>query len=124
MSKWIQEELSAIFKDENLYLSIPNPDGSMHEPAWIWIAQAGEELYCRGYSGVDARWYQSAKREGEGHISVGGVEKDVSFEFPNDEETLSAVDEGYREKYKGSMYLSPMISTRARQSTVKLIPKN
>ncbi len=124
MSEWTQVELSAISKDDNLYLSIPNPDGSMHEPAWIWIAQSREDLYCRGYSGTSARWYQSAKREGNGHISVGGIEKDVTFEFITDKEMNDEVDEGYRDKYEGSPYLAPMISEKAREATVKLIPVN
>ncbi|MDN6344906.1 MAG: DUF2255 family protein [Tetragenococcus koreensis] len=124
MSGWKQEELDAIAKDDNLYISIPNSDGSMHKPTWIWIAQAGDDLYCRGYAGTSARWYQSAKREGSGHISVGGVEKDVRFEFPTDKETNDQVDEGYRQKYEGSPYLSPMISEKARQATVRLIPAN
>lgn len=122
MSAWTKEELDAIFKDDNLYISIPNEDGSLHKPTWIWIAQAGENLYCRGYAGTSARWYQSAKRAGEGHISVGGVEKDVRFEFPTDKETNDQVDEGYRQKYEGSPYLPPMINERARQATVRLVP--
>jgi len=124
MSNWTKEELEAISKDDNLYISIPNSDGTMHEPTWIWIAQAGDDLYSRGYSGTSARWYQSAKREGEGHISVGGVEKDVTFEFITDESTNDSVDEGYRSKYEGSPYLPPMINEQARSATVRFIPKN
>jgi hypothetical protein len=123
MSQWTKEELAVIAKDENLYLSIPNSDGTMHKPAWIWVVQAEDELYCRGYFGRNARWYQSAKREGHGHLSVGGVEKEVRFEFPTDEITNNNVDEGYRQKYAGSPYLTPMIGT-AREATVRLIPKN
>lgn len=122
MSQWSTEELNAIFKDENLYISIPNRDGSMHQPAWIWIAQSGDELFCRGYFGKQARWYQSAKREGKGRISVGGVTKEVVFEFPEDKAINDLVDEGYKTKYKGSRYLQPMISEQARNATVKLIP--
>ena len=124
MTNWQKDELVAISKDPNLYISIPNADGTIHNPAWIWIAQSGNELFCRGYSGTAARWYQSAQREGLGHISVGGVEKDVRFEFIRDEETNDKKDEGYRQKYAGSAYLAPMINNRARQSTVKLIPIN
>ncbi|MDN6345559.1 MAG: DUF2255 family protein [Tetragenococcus koreensis] len=34
------------------------------------------------------------------------------------------MDEGYRQKYGGSPYLSPMITEKARQATVRLIPAN
>lgn len=118
---WTNDELAAIAKDENLYVSIPNADGSMHKPAWVWIVQAGDDLYARGYNGTHSRWYQSAKREGHGHISVGGVEKDVTFEFPDDEATNKAVDEGYRHKYEGSPYLDPMLDAKPRMATVRII---
>lgn len=121
MTNWSSDELNKISKDNNLYISIPNSDGTMHKPTWIWIAQAGNDLYARGYNGTNAKWYQSAKREQNGHISVGGVEQDVKFEFPNDEKTKQLVDEGYKLKYKGSSYLPPMISQKSRDSTVKII---
>lgn len=119
MSEWKKEELEAISKDKSLYISIPNPDGSMHRPTWIWVTQVGDEVYCRGYSGTATRWYQSAKREGSGHISVGGVEKDVRFEFPTDEQTNNQVDKGFRQKYGSNPY-----SEQDRQVTVRLIPIN
>ncbi|GMA07996.1 hypothetical protein GCM10025886_11470 [Tetragenococcus halophilus subsp. flandriensis] len=52
MSQWKEEELAAIAKDSSLYISIPNADGSMHSPTRIWAAQAGDDLYCRGYAGT------------------------------------------------------------------------
>lgn len=122
MSQWKEEELAAIAKDSSLYISIPNADGSMHSPTRIWAAQAGDDLYCRGYAGTAARWYQSAKREGKGHISSGGIEKDVRFEFVDDNNLNDQLDEGYRQKFAGSPYLEPMISEQARQATVRLIP--
>ncbi|GCF94860.1 hypothetical protein NRIC_27510 [Enterococcus florum] len=122
MEQWTQAELEAIAKDPDLYLSIPNLNGMIHESLWIWIVQAGNELYARGYSGTKARWYQAAKREGRGHITVGGVEKDVRFEFPDDPETIDLVDEGYRKKYADSPRLEPVIRSQAREATVRLVP--
>lgn len=40
MSAWTTEELAAVDKDDNLYISIPNADGTMHKPTWIWIVQS------------------------------------------------------------------------------------
>jgi len=123
MSAWTNAELAAIANDENLYISIPNPDGSLHKPAWIWVVQVDNDLYCRGYAGTSARWYRAARDVGHGHISVGGVEKDVVFAFPTDDETNDRVDAGYRAKYSHSRYLEPMIGKNARAATVRLIPK-
>ncbi len=122
MSTWTKEELDAIAKDEDLYISIPNPDGTMHEPTRIWVVQAGNDLYARPYAGVGGRWYIAAKAAGQGHISIGDVDKDVSFEFPTDDETNDAVDEGYETKYAGSPYVEPMIGDEQRLATVKFVP--
>ncbi|KAF1298593.1 hypothetical protein BAU15_10710 [Enterococcus sp. JM4C] len=122
MTKWLNEELEAIGNDENLYLSIPNPDGNMHAPAWIWIAEADGRLFARGYSGQSARWYQSAKREGRGHLSVGGIEKEVHIRIVQDESLNEAIDKGYEKKYAGSAYLAHMIGQLAKSATVEFIP--
>jgi hypothetical protein len=124
MSGWTKAELEAIAQDDNLYLSIPNADGSLHRPTWIWVVQAGEDLYARGGSGISAKWYQSAKSAGHGHVSVGGVEKEVIFEFPEDTETNDLVDKGYELKYVGSSYIEYMCEVAQRDATIKFIPIN
>jgi hypothetical protein len=34
------------------------------------------------------------------------------------------IDEAYRAKYRGSPYLSPMISARSRAATVRVVPRD
>jgi hypothetical protein len=48
--------------------------------------------------------------------------KEVGFE-PVDGPVNDRIDDAYRAKYKGSPYLSPMISARARGATVKVTPR-
>jgi hypothetical protein len=48
--------------------------------------------------------------------------KEVTFE-PVDGTIHDLIDEAYREKYRNSPYLSPMISARARAATVKVAPR-
>ena len=57
-----------------------------------------------------------------GRISAAGMTKEVTFESA-DGAINDSIDEAYREKYKGSPYLSPMLKDRARSTTVKVIPK-
>lgn len=123
MTTWTDDELAAIAQDTRLFISIPNPDGTMHAPTWISIVQAGQDLYCRAYNGPSSRWYQAARREGNGHISVGGVDKDVDFAFLTDTTEIDQVDDAYRHKYANSPYLQPILGASPRQATVKLIPK-
>ncbi len=48
--------------------------------------------------------------------------KEVTFE-PVDGAINDLVDDAYRAKYRGSPYLSPMIGSRARSATVKVMPR-
>ncbi|WP_430336188.1 DUF2255 family protein [Rhodococcus sp. ACT016] len=119
---WTQEELAAIAQDKKLFISIPNSDGSMHAPTWISIVQTGEDLYCRAYNGSSSRWYRAAQNIGHGHISVGGVDAEVDFEFPIDTAVIDRVDDAYRIKYADSPYLQPILGAGPRAATVRLIP--
>jgi hypothetical protein len=47
--------------------------------------------------------------------------KEVTFE-PVNGPINDRIDEAYRAKYRGSPYLPPMISGRARSATVKVTP--
>ena len=46
--------------------------------------------------------------------------RDVKFE-PVDGSINDRIDDAYRAKYKGSPYLAPMIGTRARSATIKVV---
>jgi hypothetical protein len=52
--------------------------------------------------------------------------KEVAFE-PVDgtanERVNDRIDEAYQAKYQGSPYLQPMIGSRARSATVKVLPR-
>jgi hypothetical protein len=80
-----------------------------------------DALYVRAYNGQKSRWYQAALRQHAGRITAAGITKEVAFDPVDglDKE----VDDAYRKKYNGSPYLKPMISERARQATVRVMPK-
>jgi hypothetical protein len=77
----------------------------------------------RGYNGQKSRWYQAAVRQKAGRIVAAGMTKEVSFE-PVDGLINDRIDDAYREKYRGSQYLDPMIGARARVATVKITPRD
>src|SRR2546421_413945 len=83
----------------------------------IWSVAVDDALYVRAYSGQSSRWYQSALRQKAGRIIAAKMTMDVTFE-PVDGPMNDRIDDAYRAKYRGSPYLSPMISTRARSATV------
>jgi hypothetical protein len=61
-------------------------------------------------------------RQKAGRITAAGMTKNVTFE-PVDGLINDLIDDAYRAKYNGSPYLSPMIGSRARSATVKVIPR-
>ncbi len=48
--------------------------------------------------------------------------KEVRFE-PVEGPINDRIDDAYRAKYKGSLYLQPMVEARARSATVKVLPR-
>ncbi|MBC8987977.1 DUF2255 family protein [Pedobacter sp. N36a] len=92
-------------------------------PTSIWSLRVGNDLFVRGYNGTDSRWYQSAVKQKGGKIESIGKTFQVDFE-PISGKINDAIDEAYREKYKVSPYLPPMVSERTRAATVKVILKN
>jgi hypothetical protein len=67
-------------------------------------------------------------RQKAGRIIAAGITKEVAFE-PVDgavkdvKDLIDLIDDAYRAKYKGSPYLKPMIGSRARSATVKVMPR-
>lgn len=122
MATWTEEELKSMSEASDLFISIQNEDGSMHKPTFIWGVVADNQLYCRGYSGVNAAWYVSAKREGMALISIGGITKKVHFKFINDPKLAMTIDAAYQARFRGNEYLNSILTRQAQEATVKIIP--
>ena len=79
-----------------------------------------DAVYVRAYTGKQSSWYQAAVQQKAGRIIAAGITKEVTFE-PVEGSFNDLFDNAYRLKYKGSPYLKPMISSRARSATVKVM---
>jgi hypothetical protein len=121
-STWTSDELDRIGDAEELHIAARRSDGTLRKPVPIWVVRVGDELYVRSWRGPDGAWFRAARARGEGRIGAGGVEKDVAFaDAPA--EVNDAVDAAYREKYgRYPGYVEPMVSARARATTLKLVP--
>jgi len=65
-------------------------------------------------------------RQRAGRISAAGGLKEVAFETvdgPSSEAINDLIDDAFRAKYQGSPYLNAMIDKRAREATVKIMPR-
>jgi len=123
MATWSQNELRKIAATDDLHISPFREDGKTYgTPTWIWSVVVDGAVYVRAYNGQNSRWYQAALRQKAGRITAAGITKEVTFEQVKGP-TNDLIDDAYRAKYKDSSYLNPMIGTRARSATVKVIPR-
>jgi hypothetical protein len=121
MCKWAKDELRKMAETDDLHISPFRDDGRTYgTPTWIWSVVLDDALYVRAYNGQKSRWYQAALRQRAGRITAAGMTRDVKFE-PVDGSINDRIDDAYRAKYKGSPYLAPMIGTRARSATIKVV---
>jgi hypothetical protein len=123
MTAWPKEELRKIAEADDLHIAPFREDGATYgTPTWIWSVAVDDGLYVRGYNGQNSRWYQAAVRQKAGRIIAAGITKEVDFE-PVDGPINERIDDAYRAKYHNSSYLKPMIGTRARSATIRIVPR-
>jgi len=122
MTTWSKDELRKVAEADDLHIAPLRDDGLTYgTPTWIWSVVVEDGLFVRAYNGPNSSWYQAAVRQRAGRIIAAGMTKDVAFE-PVDGPINDLIDDAYRAKYRGSQYLEPMISSRARSASVKVIP--
>jgi hypothetical protein len=123
MTAWDPSELDTIDATEELQIAPARRDGTLRPATPIWVVRVGDDLYVRSWRGPDGAWFRAARANRRGHISVGGVERDVAF-VDVEGEANDAVDHAYRKKYgRYESYVTPMIAPQARGTTLKLVPE-
>jgi hypothetical protein len=124
MSDWTVDELARIERAEEIDLASRRPDGSLRPYVTIWSVRNGDDVYVRSAYGYHNPWFQRALASGDGRIRAGGVERDVTFAEP-DHAVDPAVDAAYHAKYDryGARMVGTVVSTEARRSTLRLVPR-
>jgi hypothetical protein len=124
MSSWSKNELRKITESDDLHISPFREDGATYgTPTWIWSVVVDGNLYVRAYNGTNSSWYQAATKQKAGRIVAAGLTKEVAFETV-ERQIDDRIDDAYRAKYQSSPYLKPMIGTRARSATVRIVPRD
>ncbi|MEV0890296.1 DUF2255 family protein [Promicromonospora sp. NPDC050262] len=95
---WTEQELNTVDGTDELQVSSYRPDGTLRPFVIIWTARLGDDVYVRSAYGPDNGWFRRAKASGTGRVRVGGVERDVRFEVPDDG-VHAPLDDVYRAKY-------------------------
>lgn len=123
-SNWTSEELERIAAAEELRLASARGDGTLRKPVTMWVVRRGDDLYVRSVYGRTSRWFRGTQDRHEGHISAGGVDKDVRFVDAGDEAN-DEIDAAYRRKYHDQpvAYVDPTVTPQARAATIRLVPR-
>lgn len=124
MAAWTKEELQKIETAEELQIAGLRMDNTLRKAVIIWVVRLGEGLYVRSAHGSGSGWFRGSQVRHEGHISAGGIEKDVVFEEVADSEINEKVDAAYLSKYaRYPQFVAPMVTPEVRATTLKLVPK-
>jgi hypothetical protein len=120
---WSNDELDKMAAAEELELQTTRDDGTLRNPVTIWMVRVGDDVYVRSVKGTVGKWYWHAAGQ-PGKVSVGGVEKEVTFEKAGDEAN-DAVDAAYRAKYGRypERVLGSVLTPEARESTLRLVTR-
>lgn len=123
MTTWTLTELDAIANAEELHIQSRRVDGTLRKPVTIWVVRVDDNLYVRAVGGPTSPWFKGTQTRHEGHISAGGVERDVTF-APIDPSLHPAIDHQYRTKYAHQpvQYVDPCVTPQAQAATLALIP--
>ena len=98
MTTWASDELDKIGGADELEIASLRRDDMLRKPVTIWVVRHGDGLYVRSGYGRNATWFRGTQVRHEGHITAGGIDKDVVFQ--DADHTLDdEIDAVYRSKY-------------------------
>jgi hypothetical protein len=124
MSGWTSDELEQIGDVDELQLASARSDSTLRKPVTIWVVRLGDDVYVRSVYGRTSHWFRGIEDRHEGHIRVGGVDKDVRFIEAGDD-VNDEVDAAYRTKYQryDASVVDPLFTSEARAATLELVPR-
>jgi len=121
---WTADELDRMGDAEELRIAPRRKDGTLRRAVPIWVVRVGDELHVRSFHGDSGGWYRATRATGEGHVSAGGISKDVVL-LAAGGEIDDAVDAAFRDKYgRYTGYVEPMLAPQARATTLRLVPRS
>ncbi|AYG03457.1 DUF2255 family protein [Gryllotalpicola protaetiae] len=100
MSTWAEAELEVFDDVDELRVSSVRADGTTTRPVIIWAVRVGDHVYLRSVHGRGAGWFKGTRTTGIGHISIGNIERDVTFTEVTDAAAQEAISDAYRSKYR------------------------
>jgi hypothetical protein len=123
VSAWTSDELARIGAADELEIASLRADGTLRRSVTIWFVRHGDDLYVRSVNGPTAGWFRATQVRHEGHISAGGLDKDVAF-ADVDRSLDHELDGAYRAKYLryGARILGTVLTPQAQSASLRLAP--
>jgi hypothetical protein len=124
MPAWTSDELEQIAATDELQLASARGDGTLRKPVTIWVVPVGEDVYVRAVNGRSSIWFRGTQDRHEGHIRIGGVDKDVRF-VEADGDVDAEIEAAYRAKYQryDASIVDPLFTPEARAATLEVVPR-
>ena len=88
----------------------------------IWVVVVNDAPFVRSYRGERGRWFGDLRREPRGAIHAGAVRIPFRCQLVTDRETLAAVDDAFRSKYRRDASTPSMLMPEAVSATLRLLP--
>ncbi|AMB58875.1 DUF2255 family protein [Microterricola viridarii] len=123
MAQWTADELSRIDASAELRVTSARADGSLRPYTTIWHSALGDALYLRSAHGTQNGWFRRALHAGQGRISAGGVERDVTFELA-DPSVREHLDRALHQKYDryGPAPIAAITGSDVLETTLRVMP--
>ena len=122
---WSERELAEIDDHSEVRIASLRSEGTLSSDRIIWAVRLGDEVYVRSVNGPGAAWFRATRLRHEGRLSVGAVNKDVTFvDIDEGDGIAERIDAAYRGKY--GAYSGPVAritADQARANTLKLLPR-
>ena len=124
MAGWTSDEFTKVGGADELQVTSLRSDGRPSSSRTIWVVPYGDDLYVRSVNGPTAAWFRGTQARHEGHISAGGVDRDVTF-TDADHAIDDDIDAAYQTKYQRyPQNITDSLKTPgARSTTIRLLPR-
>lgn len=100
----------------------PTADAPVHRTT-IWVVEVEDGIFIRSVRGNAGRWYQAITANPAALVTVDGQRIPVQAVPVTDDATMARVSEAYRQKYRTSPYLPPMVHKETVPTTLRLEPR-
>jgi len=115
MNSFTSDEIARFDRTDELRIAGRRADDSLRKAVIIWMVTHEGELYVRSVNGPDAAWFRGTQIQSRGHVSAGGIEKDVAFTRVDDLD--DALDAAYVAKYRSYPSAVASINSAVARST-------